>query len=131
MQYLGYVDKFFTVVFLFEMLIKWLAFGFADYFTNAWCWLDFVIVMVSCKGGGGKIFVFVFFVPFLVNLLLLYLVFNQKKPETPKQNFKVSILNLAVGIAGLGKIPAFKTMRTLRALRPLRAMSRLEGMRVS
>ncbi len=43
----------------------------------------------------------------------------------------MSLFNLAVGLAGLGKIPAFKTMRTLRALRPLRAMSRLEGMRVS
>lgn len=29
------------------MLIKWLALGFKVYFTNAWCWLDFVIVMVS------------------------------------------------------------------------------------
>lgn len=47
MEYLAIVDKFFTVIFFFEMLIKWLAFGFAKYFTNAWCWLDFVIVMVS------------------------------------------------------------------------------------
>lgn len=46
MEYLGYVDKFFTVIFLFEMLFKWLAFGFKSYFTNAWCWLDFIIVMV-------------------------------------------------------------------------------------
>lgn len=53
MVYLGYVDKFFTIVFLFEMLIKWLAFGFAKYFTNAWCWLDFIIVMVRCGGVGG------------------------------------------------------------------------------
>lgn len=29
------------------MLIKWLALGFKVYFTNAWCWLDFIIVMVS------------------------------------------------------------------------------------
>ncbi|GIX70912.1 hypothetical protein CEXT_614311 [Caerostris extrusa] len=29
------------------MLLKWLAFGFKKYFTNAWCWLDFVIVLVS------------------------------------------------------------------------------------
>ena len=29
------------------MLIKFLALGFVVYFTNAWCWLDFVIVMVS------------------------------------------------------------------------------------
>lgn len=47
MEYLAIVDKFFTVIFFFEMLVKWLAFGFVKYFTNAWCWLDFVIVMVS------------------------------------------------------------------------------------
>ncbi|XP_022243584.1 sodium channel protein para-like [Limulus polyphemus] len=41
------VDKFFTIIFLFEMLLKWLAFGFKKYFTNAWCWLDFIIVLVS------------------------------------------------------------------------------------
>nr|ABH12275.1 putative voltage-gated sodium channel [Cyriopagopus schmidti] len=41
------MDKAFTVLFLFEMLLKWLAFGFRKYFTNAWCWLDFVIVLVS------------------------------------------------------------------------------------
>ena len=29
------------------MTVKWLALGFVKYFTNAWCWLDFVIVMVS------------------------------------------------------------------------------------
>ncbi|GFT37955.1 sodium channel protein para [Nephila pilipes] len=44
---LHYMDKMFTVLFLFEMLLKWLAFGFKKYFTNAWCWLDFVIVLVS------------------------------------------------------------------------------------
>nr|XP_042895936.1 sodium channel protein para [Parasteatoda tepidariorum] len=44
---LQYMDKTFTVLFLFEMLLKWLAFGFKKYFTNAWCWLDFVIVLVS------------------------------------------------------------------------------------
>ncbi|XP_063225568.1 sodium channel protein para isoform X2 [Bacillus rossius redtenbacheri] len=44
---LYYMDKIFTVIFFLEMLIKWLALGFKKYFTNAWCWLDFVIVMVS------------------------------------------------------------------------------------
>lgn len=43
---LYYMDRIFTVIFFLEMLIKWLALGFAKYFTNAWCWLDFVIVMV-------------------------------------------------------------------------------------
>jgi voltage-gated sodium channel type II alpha len=44
---LFYMDRIFTVIFTLEMLIKWLALGFLTYFTNAWCWLDFVIVMVS------------------------------------------------------------------------------------
>ncbi|CAL8126446.1 unnamed protein product [Orchesella dallaii] len=44
---LYYMDRIFTIIFLLEMLVKWLALGFRTYFTNAWCWLDFVIVMVS------------------------------------------------------------------------------------
>nr|XP_054933091.1 sodium channel protein para-like isoform X3 [Dermacentor andersoni] len=44
---LTYTDKCFTVIFFFEMILKWVAFGFKKYFTNAWCWLDFVIVLVS------------------------------------------------------------------------------------
>lgn len=44
---LFYLDQIFTVVFFFEMLLKWTALGFVSYFTNAWCWLDFIIVSVS------------------------------------------------------------------------------------
>ncbi|CAM1295090.1 para (predicted) [Pycnogonum litorale] len=42
-----YMDRFFTIAFILEMLIKWLALGFKIYFSNAWCWLDFIIVLVS------------------------------------------------------------------------------------
>ncbi|CAL1291642.1 unnamed protein product [Larinioides sclopetarius] len=58
---LTYMDKVFTVLFFFEMLIKWVALGFRKYFQNAWCWLDFVIVLVSVinllatEVGGGNI----------------------------------------------------------------------------
>ncbi|XP_041672192.1 sodium channel protein type 4 subunit alpha A isoform X2 [Cheilinus undulatus] len=44
---LEYADKVFTYVFIIEMLLKWVAYGFKTYFTNAWCWLDFFIVDVS------------------------------------------------------------------------------------
>ncbi|XP_062072327.1 sodium channel protein type 5 subunit alpha [Lepus europaeus] len=44
---LEYADKIFTYVFVLEMLLKWVAYGFKKYFTNAWCWLDFLIVAVS------------------------------------------------------------------------------------
>nr|XP_014348356.1 PREDICTED: sodium channel protein type 4 subunit alpha-like isoform X2 [Latimeria chalumnae] len=44
---LEYADKVFTYVFVVEMLLKWTAYGFKTYFTNAWCWLDFLIVDVS------------------------------------------------------------------------------------
>ncbi|KAK5875162.1 hypothetical protein CesoFtcFv8_027674 [Champsocephalus esox] len=44
---LEYSDKVFTYIFILEMLLKWTAYGFVKYFTNAWCWLDFLIVDVS------------------------------------------------------------------------------------
>ncbi|KFP40279.1 Sodium channel protein type 2 subunit alpha, partial [Chlamydotis macqueenii] len=44
---LEYADKVFSYVFVIEMLLKWVAYGFKVYFTNAWCWLDFLIVDVS------------------------------------------------------------------------------------
>ncbi|XP_042200213.1 sodium channel protein type 8 subunit alpha-like [Callorhinchus milii] len=40
-------DQCFTYIFIIEMLLKWTAYGFQKYFTNAWCWLDFLIVDVS------------------------------------------------------------------------------------
>lgn len=43
---LEYADQVFTYVFVIEMLLKWAAYGFKIYFTNAWCWLDFLIVDV-------------------------------------------------------------------------------------
>lgn len=55
---LEYADKMFTYIFVLEMLLKWVAYGFKKYFTNAWCWLDFLIVDVSVapegKRGGGR-----------------------------------------------------------------------------
>ncbi|NXY84875.1 SCN5A protein, partial [Alcedo cyanopectus] len=44
---LAFLDKLFTFIFVLEMLLKWVAYGFKKYFTNAWCWLDFLIVDVS------------------------------------------------------------------------------------
>ncbi|XP_035265176.1 sodium channel, voltage-gated, type I-like, alpha isoform X2 [Anguilla anguilla] len=44
---LEFADKVFTYIFILEMLLKWVAYGFVKYFTNAWCWLDFLIVDVS------------------------------------------------------------------------------------
>ncbi|NXC41524.1 SCN4A protein, partial [Penelope pileata] len=44
---LDYADKVFTYIFILEMLLKWIAYGLRSYFTNVWCWLDFIIVCVS------------------------------------------------------------------------------------
>uniref|UniRef100_A0A3Q0RKV7 Ion transport domain-containing protein n=1 Tax=Amphilophus citrinellus TaxID=61819 RepID=A0A3Q0RKV7_AMPCI len=44
---LNMADLVFTFVFVVEMLLKWIAFGFKKYFTNFWCWLDFLILDVS------------------------------------------------------------------------------------
>lgn len=40
-------DKIFSYIFVLEMFLKWIAYGFKKYFTNYWCWLDFLIVDVS------------------------------------------------------------------------------------
>uniref|UniRef100_A0A3Q4HN74 Ion transport domain-containing protein n=1 Tax=Neolamprologus brichardi TaxID=32507 RepID=A0A3Q4HN74_NEOBR len=44
---LEFADKIFTCIFILEMLLKWMAYGFAKYFSNAWCWLDFLIANIS------------------------------------------------------------------------------------
>uniref|UniRef100_A0A8C1RMS3 Sodium channel protein n=1 Tax=Cyprinus carpio TaxID=7962 RepID=A0A8C1RMS3_CYPCA len=46
---LEYADKIFTYIFILEMTLKWIAYGFRKYFTNYWCWLDFLIVDVSAS----------------------------------------------------------------------------------
>ncbi|XP_056152684.1 sodium channel protein type 4 subunit alpha A [Lampris incognitus] len=51
---LEYADKVFTYIFIIEMLLKWVAYGFKTYFTNAWCWLDFFIVDVSVISLGAN-----------------------------------------------------------------------------
>uniref|UniRef100_A0A8C3HZ40 Sodium channel protein n=1 Tax=Chrysemys picta bellii TaxID=8478 RepID=A0A8C3HZ40_CHRPI len=52
---LEFLDQVFTYIFVLEMFLKWLAYGFRKYFTNAWCWLDFLIVDVSIFLGNSKI----------------------------------------------------------------------------
>uniref|UniRef100_A0A8C5BKR2 Sodium channel protein n=1 Tax=Gadus morhua TaxID=8049 RepID=A0A8C5BKR2_GADMO len=65
---LEFADKIFTYIFILEMLLKWVAYGFAKYFTNAWCWLDFLIVDVVVNALLGAI-------PSIFNVLLVCLIF--------------------------------------------------------
>uniref|UniRef100_A0A8C0ZAQ9 Sodium channel protein n=1 Tax=Cyanistes caeruleus TaxID=156563 RepID=A0A8C0ZAQ9_CYACU len=51
-----FLDKMFTFIFVLEMLLKWVAYGFKKYFTNAWCWLDFLIVGISLVNLFGSTF---------------------------------------------------------------------------
>uniref|UniRef100_F7AKN1 Sodium channel protein n=1 Tax=Ornithorhynchus anatinus TaxID=9258 RepID=F7AKN1_ORNAN len=44
---LTFTDQVFTYIFVLEMLLKWVVYGFKKYFTSMWCWLDFLIVNVS------------------------------------------------------------------------------------
>ncbi|NXU57594.1 SCN3A protein, partial [Turnix velox] len=55
---LEYADKIFTYIFFMEMLLKWIAYGLHSYFTNAWCWLDFIIVCVSIISSLSWILIF-------------------------------------------------------------------------
>ncbi|XP_054864565.1 sodium channel protein type 4 subunit alpha B-like isoform X2 [Amphiprion ocellaris] len=58
-------DLVFSFLFLVEMLLKWIAFGFKKYFSSFWCWLDFLILDVS-----------------LVSLLLSWMGFNTQYLRT-------------------------------------------------
>ncbi|XP_061330268.1 sodium channel protein type 5 subunit alpha-like isoform X2 [Pezoporus flaviventris] len=49
---LEFADKIFTYIFFMEMLLKWVAYGLHSYFTNAWCWLDFILVCLSFVSWG-------------------------------------------------------------------------------
>ncbi|XP_036598803.1 sodium channel protein type 9 subunit alpha-like [Trichosurus vulpecula] len=57
---LEYAEKIFTYLFVMEMLLKWMAYGCKAYFTNAWCWLEFLVVdvclfisLANCLGYPG------------------------------------------------------------------------------
>lgn len=98
------------------MLLKWVAYGYAKYFTNAWCWLDFLIVDV----GSARNHRFRCSDP-KEDLLLLTCAISV---------FQVSLVSMIANALGYSELGAIKSLRTLRALRPLRALSRFEGMRV-
>ncbi|KAG5673892.1 hypothetical protein PVAND_003895 [Polypedilum vanderplanki] len=125
---LYYMDRIFTVIFFIEMLIKWLALGFQVYFTNAWCWLDFVIVMLSLINLGA-IMAGAADIPAFRSMRTLRAL-RPLRAVSRWEGMRVSLINFIASLCGAGGIQAFKTMRTLRALRPLRAMSRMQGMRV-
>lgn len=44
---LYWTNFFFSVIFVIEMFLKWIAHGFTKYFTSFWTILDFIIVFVS------------------------------------------------------------------------------------
>ncbi|XP_048201255.1 sodium channel protein type 7 subunit alpha [Perognathus longimembris pacificus] len=51
---LEYSDMIFTYIFILEMLLKWIAYGFKVYFSNGWYKLDFMVVIVFCLSLIGK-----------------------------------------------------------------------------
>ncbi|EPQ02260.1 Sodium channel protein type 1 subunit alpha [Myotis brandtii] len=123
---LEYADKVFTYIFILEMLLKWVAYGYQTYFTNAWCWLDFLIVDVGLIAPNCP--------PLQCPVYL-------ELPNTSHFQMNeivtlfghgvlVSLVSLTANALGYSELGAIKSLRTLRALRPLRALSRFEGMRV-
>ncbi|XP_057611172.1 sodium channel protein type 7 subunit alpha [Chionomys nivalis] len=51
---LEYADMIFAYIFILEMLLKWVAYGFKAYFSNTWYKLDFMVVLVFCLSLIGK-----------------------------------------------------------------------------
>ncbi|KAG9476511.1 hypothetical protein GDO78_003188 [Eleutherodactylus coqui] len=126
---LEYADKVFTYVFVLEMLLKWVAYGFKKYFTNAWCWLDFFIVGISVAcliatlgNGQGQVG--------SVKSLRTLRALRPLRALSRFEGMRVSLISLIATALGFSEFGPIKSLRTLRALRPLRALSRFEGMRV-
>ncbi|KAK5878046.1 hypothetical protein CesoFtcFv8_025494 [Champsocephalus esox] len=125
---LEYADKIFTYIFILEMLLKWLAYGFKKYFTNYWCWLDFLIVDISVLG---------LLAQFLsldhlstMRVLRTLRALRPLRAASRLAGIRVSLVSMVANTLGYSDFAAIKSLRTLRALRPLRALSRFEGMRV-
>ncbi|XP_074989753.1 sodium channel protein type 8 subunit alpha isoform X1 [Calonectris borealis] len=88
---LEYADKVFTYIFILEMLLKWCAYGFVKFFTNAWCWLDFLIVAQEEQPKyEDNIYMYIYFVIFIIfgsfftlNLFIGVIIdnFNQQKKK--------------------------------------------------
>ncbi|XP_007644469.1 sodium channel protein type 7 subunit alpha isoform X1 [Cricetulus griseus] len=51
---LEYADMIFAYIFILEMLLKWVAYGFKAYFSNGWYKLDFMVIIVFCLSLIGK-----------------------------------------------------------------------------
>ncbi|MEQ2187750.1 hypothetical protein GOODEAATRI_007760, partial [Goodea atripinnis] len=130
---LEYADKVFSYIFVLEMFLKWIAYGFKklncdsshySYISGINCSIatDRTIVRVSCKLG-----------PRQCELWDWTLASASRKPMcffTCSCCFVVSLISLVANSLGYSDFSAIKSLRTLRALRPLRALSRFEGMRV-
>lgn len=100
----------FCLIFVVEMVLKWLALGFSKYFTSFWTILDFIIVFVSvCQNMG---IYFDFFGIFLM----------QSLSTSIRIILQVSVFSLL--IEENENLKVLRSLRTLRALRPLRAISR-------
>ncbi|KAJ8374981.1 hypothetical protein SKAU_G00055610 [Synaphobranchus kaupii] len=125
---LEFADKIFTYIFILEMLLKWVAYGFKKYFTNYWCWLDFLIVDISVIGLLASAVNYDQMSSMRVLRTLRAL--RPLRAVSRLAGIRVSIVSLVANTLGYSEFGAIKSLRTLRALRPLRALSRFEGMRV-
>jgi hypothetical protein len=59
----------FAYIFILEMLLKWVAYGFKAFFSNNWYKLDFMVVIV-------RIFLFFFSLSFIFIYLFTYLLIH-------------------------------------------------------
>ncbi|TSK16081.1 Sodium channel protein type 2 subunit alpha [Bagarius yarrelli] len=126
---LEFADKIFTYIFILEMILKWLAYGFKKYFTNYWCWLDFLIVDISVIGLLASALKYE-----QIGTLRVLRTLRALRPLRAVSRFagmRVSLVSLVANTLGYSDLAAIKSLRTLRALRPLRALSRFEGMRAT
>ncbi|KAM9031842.1 sodium channel protein type 9 subunit alpha-like isoform 3-T3 [Sarcophilus harrisii] len=73
---LEYGDMIFTYIFILEMFLKWMAYGYKTYFSNIWCWLEFLIVNVESQPQyENNLYVYFYFINFIIFGLFFPLVF--------------------------------------------------------
>ncbi|XP_053686952.1 sodium channel protein 60E-like [Sabethes cyaneus] len=111
----------FCLIFIIEMLLKWVALGFTKYFSSFWTILDFIIVFVPNTD------------IFLATTHALFSFSFSLSPRTGGSALitarpQVSVFSLL--IEENENLKVLRSLRTLRALRPLRAISRWQGMRI-
>lgn len=119
-----YADCTFTVLFIFEMLMKIIVYGFittpSAYLKDPWNCLDFVVVMYVR-----------IFRRSLISPQILITILTSISMTTVQRISTFSLVMFFIARSANLDIAWIRSLRALRALRPLRTIKRAPGMRMA